>query len=515
MAKEKKLPSRHKTRPLRQVQDLRMNLIALFGLTGFAIAQPLYDLLGRYPEFLVVHRAEPGTITLLILTLSVGLPVVLLAIETALVWITGRRWPYVHHFIVAILVGLILAPLLMGAGGLPDLVGVGLAVILSVAAVIAYARFENVRLFVRFLGCAAVVFPLYFVFFTPVIHLVFARSPVASEVRDTNPVPIFLIVFDELNPASLVDGHHEIDGVRFPNFAAFARDSYWFIKATGVSGSTTEAVPTILTGLYPRGKIPTAATLPDNLFTWLGGTYEFNVSEPITQLCPVAFCPDLGNGGTTHFLPLLSDVAVVYAHTVLPQYIADSTLPTIANTWKDFRRPIEMGPEIVRRYNASVVEGRDRQFVRFIRNIDSGAERSLNFLHIAIPHMPLEFMPSGKRYFEFPVDDMNSKGIWGDNSDLITLHWQRHLLQVGFADTLLGIFLKRLKQLGLYERSLIIVTADHGVSFTPGNKRRSIDEANYPDILHVPMFVRLPGQVRSDVWNITSLPPTLYRQSPT
>ena len=48
---------------------------------------------------------------------------------------------------------------------------------------------------------------------------------------------------------------------------------------------------------------------------------------------------------------------------------------------------------------------------------------------------------------------------------------QRYLLQAAMVNRILGRLIDRLRQAGLYERSLIIVTADHGMSFVPGEPR--------------------------------------------
>jgi Sulfatase len=72
--------------------------------------------------------------------------------------------------------------------------------------------------------------------------------------------------------------------------------------------------------------------------------------------------------------------------------------------------------------------------------------------------------------------------------------WQRHLLQVGFVDTLLGELVRNLRRRGLYDRSLIVLTADHGVSFRPGGPRRVTTAENLPDLAFVPLFVKAPGQ---------------------
>ncbi len=70
------------------------------------------------------------------------------------------------------------------------------------------------------------------------------------------------------------------------------------------------------------------------------------------------------------------------------------------------------------------------------------------------------------------------------------------MLQLGFVDQLLGEFLTALDDSGLYEESLLVVTADHGLSFQPGQPVRGLTQANYSDIAGVPLFVKMPGQLQ-------------------
>ena len=72
--------------------------------------------------------------------------------------------------------------------------------------------------------------------------------------------------------------------------------------------------------------------------------------------------------------------------------------------------------------------------------------------------------------------------------------YQRYLGQVGLVDTLIGRLVSRLKAEGLYDRSLIVFTADHGVSFRPNQPRRLLTEENAPDIMRVPLFIKAPHQ---------------------
>ena len=70
------------------------------------------------------------------------------------------------------------------------------------------------------------------------------------------------------------------------------------------------------------------------------------------------------------------------------------------------------------------------------------------------------------------------------------------MLQLGFADRILGRLIARLRSRGLYDRSLVVVTADEGLSFRAGEKRRPASNANLQDIAYVPLFVKLPHQRR-------------------
>ena len=64
---------------------------------------------------------------------------------------------------------------------------------------------------------------------------------------------------------------------------------------------------------------------------------------------------------------------------------------------------------------------------------------------------------------------------------------------------MLGRLVARLRRTGLYDRALVVVTADHGISFRAGQKRRPLSDANLQDIAYVPLFVKLPHQRRGRI----------------
>ena len=84
--------------------------------------------------------------------------------------------------------------------------------------------------------------------------------------------------------------------------------------------------------------------------------------------------------------------------------------------------------------------------------------------------------------------------VWIADPTVAEVGYQRHLLQVQFLDTLVAQLLQRLRSEGLFDRALVVVTVDHGVSFRGGSDRRAVKRSNFADIASVPLFVKLPGQ---------------------
>jgi len=124
------------------------------------------------------------------------------------------------------------------------------------------------------------------------------------------------------------------------------------------------------------------------------------------------------------------------------------------------------------------------------------------FIHPILPHSPWEFYPSGRSY---PASRMVNQSadvlcenapslLYCQNTKRPRSIYQRHLLQAGYADNLLGQTIARLKAAQLYDQSLIIVTADHGISFIPNEHRRPVSAHNFSDIMSVPLLIRQPGQ---------------------
>ena len=77
---------------------------------------------------------------------------------------------------------------------------------------------------------------------------------------------------------------------------------------------------------------------------------------------------------------------------------------------------------------------------------------------------------------------------------MVDQSFERHVLQVQYVDRLVGALLDKLRERGLFDDAVIVVSADHGVAFRTGEPRRAANDANIGEIAPVPLLVKYPGQ---------------------
>jgi len=490
---------------------LARNGVHLLVLWAFAVAQPLFDLLGRTPEFFVVRGSRPIDIVVFALVLALGAPAVLLALEVVAALVSARLAWGLHLVLVALLSATVSLQLLRKEIGTTAPV-LTLAAVVGIGFTVLYARTRAVRTFVTVLVPAPLLFLGLFLVRSPIGALEGTAKALTIPRPATEP-RVVLVVFDEFPVTSLMNGEHAIDAVRFPHFAELARDSTWYRDATSVHEHTTEAVPAILTGQYPEpGQLPLAKDHPDNLFTLLGNRYAMHAFESVTQLCPARLCVRRSDSFTTRMRLLTDDLEVVYGHLVLPRRLEDR-LPSITNTWANFGGRSHSDSASLDRDNLAVVNdgqvdteiGRDMwQDQRFfwqswLAGVKRSSRPTLDMIHLLMPHYPWRYLPSGKQYGSSLGIDGLDGDTWSGDPWQVEQGWQRHLLQVGFTDRLLGELIAKLKRERIWHRALVIVVADHGESNVPGSHRRSITARNLADIASVPLFVKYPGQRRGRI----------------
>lgn len=478
---------------------LRSAGLHVAALWSFAVAQPLYELLGRKPEFLIGHHATPVVVLLLVLGVSFAAPLLIAGIERGVAAVSLRLFRVVHLAVVAVLVGLfVLAALPRETSSAVAFAAAG---VVALAGTVAYARVHVLATVLGVLSAGALVFPLVLVAFSPVKRVVFpAAEERRGEAAIATDVPVVVVVLDELGLTPLVDAAGNIDAVRFPGFGALARDATWFRRATGAHWATDKAIPTILTGRrydHAHPLLPLVSEYPDNLFTWLGERYGLNVVEPVTSLCPDRLCGDARELRPWVFV---SDLGILYLHVLLPRALRPAWLPDVDVAWGGFAAgaavdrdaPPSTNVEVIAGIGEALKEDRRASWRSFVERLRGGA--TLNFLHVLLPHDPYRYLPSGRLYPSGGALGLLPTQRWSDDGTLIVPEYQRYLLQIGMVDGLVGELIAEMKARGWYDEALLIVTADHGKSFKPGTAKRDLAVDNAGELLRVPLFVKVPGQ---------------------
>jgi len=275
-----------------------------------------------------------------------------------------------------------------------------------------------------------------------------------AEAAANGKPPVVLLMFDEFPTDLLLGPNRRIDAGRYPAFAELARVSYWFPNATTTFDSTTKAIPQIIDGRYPRpGGTPDYTGHPLSLYDVFGRKgYAIRRVEAATSVCPPRWCPGARRG-----------------------------------------RPAIL---------TQLQEGRRERLARLLGSIRPADEPTFWLGHILLPHGPYMFLPSGRQTragWQDPIAGMNSTP--GFYSDYQALHAQQRLqLQIGFVDRELGRLFARMRREGTFDKSLIVVTADHGISSESGvPSRRDTSMGNIDELAPVPLFVKAPRQKRGKV----------------
>jgi hypothetical protein len=462
--------------------------LELLALASFAFSRPILSVFGDTPQLFVSRDASRADVVGFALVVTL-VPATVLALVGMASGVFGARPRRVTHVVlVAACAGLgfwrafhdptggrtwVLPALAVGAAG---------AVVVGVLRSHRRTR-ETTARFLRVASIGAGVFALQFLVVSPVATTLVAPAAAVDEritsqaVQDLgpDPPPVVMVVLDELPTSSLLDGEGDIDGDLYPAFAALASDATWYRNHTTVAAHTVDALPALLTGRYPPPAESSMRSDPENLFSLLAGTHDLAVEEPVTRLCTDALCP---HESPSSVRELATDAAGWWAGGLTWEMAENMAVPAL---------PGSTGPGRYERARETI-DGLD---------LGGGERPPFAFLHFVLPHGPWEYTEDGSLY----ARPDGTRGVvahrWTDAG--MELGRQRHILQVQATDALLGRLLDALQRAGVYDDALIVVTADHGVTFTPGRPTREVVAGTEHDILWTPLLVKAPGQAEPEV----------------
>lgn len=492
------------TRRAEARRQIERSLAPAVALSALAVSQPLLELFGQNPTFFVARDAGTTGIVLFGAAVAIGPSLLAIGVVALAAVVSGRLAAAAHHVVVVALAGLAASTLLVHAGGSGPLVAIG-ALAVGVLVAMGLEHVDGLRSATECLTPLPMLILALFLFLSPTSRLLWSPAASAQPAQHVDrPADVALLVFDELPLASLLRADGTIDEQRFPHFAELARHGTWYRNATTSYPRTELAVPSLLSGSRPEpGAIPSVVDHPQNLFTLLSATYRMNVVEEVTDLCPDDVCGGTEAAPSGDTVAALRDAAVVYGHQAIPDPWA-SRLPVVTRSWGGFHDAEHAEDPFDRRRDdppgTQTQVGKVAFADRMIEGIHRGTAPSLNVAHVVFPHSPWTLTPQGQEY-NATLEGLHwdPKSRWEPGPTYVRRGQAMHLLQLGYADAVLGRLIDRLRAEGMWHDALVAVVADHGAAFRAGDFLREPSGRNEQELYRVPFLLKAPGQTRGVV----------------
>jgi hypothetical protein len=126
------------------------------------------------------------------------------------------------------------------------------------------------------------------------------------------------------------------------------------------------------------------------------------------------------------------------------------------------------------------------------------SEQRVQVVHALVPHAPWRITPDHR---VAPLSRSISTSN-PESEDGVRDTYQTFLYQVAAADNIIVDVISKLKKSGKWDNTMLVVTADHGISFVPTLPQRHTDfteKETVGDIYRIPTFIKYPKQANGVV----------------
>ena len=261
------------------------------------------------------------------------------------------------------------------------------------------------------------------------------------------PWNVVLVTFDTTRADRI--GCYGNDRIRTPALDGLAAEGVRFANAVSVAPITAPSHASILTGLYP-----TAHGFRDNgLFVLDDGNVtlaEMLRDRGYATAAAVGAFPVVSQFGFDQGFDLFDD----HLTGMYEDYLGERTVPK-DELFFDERRAAQVNEAVLPWLNERAEDG-DTPFFLWVHYFD--------------PHQPFEPPP--------PYDQLYADDLYNG--------------EIAYTDSRLGHLIDHLRRLGELDRTLIVMTADHGEGLGEHNEITHAMLA-YDSTLHVPLIIRPPG----------------------
>ncbi len=327
----------------------------------------------------------------------------------------------------------------------------------------------------------------------------------------TNPIPapragmpnVILLSIDTLTAEDMSLYGYHLPTV--PKLEAFAQESYVFDNFFSSSNWTKPSVASFISGQHP---ITHGVNQLDSYF--LQDDQEKNLGQTLKDygyqtvaIVANGFAHPLDMQISASFSavterPIPSDVRGPIVHELLP-WLSNFRIHAWVN---DLLEPILSPFQAIRESldHENSLWPPELVFDRAYPFLTNPKPPKFIWAHINPPHAP--YLPAAPFKHQFGTfkafeTEKDFEGYGNRYSlkqqtevDRQRLRYDEFILDT---DTRVGGFLEKLKAMGRFDDSIIIITSDHGESFTKGRLRHSGLHLHQP-LIHIPLLVHLPHQ---------------------
>lgn len=483
------------------------SFLILLGLSALAIAEPALSVFGNSPGVFIFHNID-GYLSVLAYAIAV---ILIPPVAGILLWL----------FVRAISTSAATTALNAMAAGLVFIwavqqlrwsLNVNSTLVLSCVAggiallfFIIFRKSHKLRSWCQILAFAPVLLVpnLFYQLHDYGVFVNLDESASATQKPSSNLPSVLFIILDEFPTVALFDKNSLIDPKAYPNISSLAGTANWYRHYSVMASQTYNSIPAILSGLNPKNASPTVKNFPNNLFTLLRETHNLVALESISKLCASAECNVVTGANNTRpqFRPLLSKTLDLLLKRVSLTQRAEVTFADYAEEIAD-KKPekVKAKPDPIRIFDPAhqieLAKSRPARLERFVASFNPDLGPTLYFLHLQLPHSPWRFYPNGQMYSVPRTRTVISP--YNENNWLTKIAEYRFIMQAQYTDSLIGEVFGTLRQQGMWEDMLVVVTSDHGRSFVRDTATRSLEDA-FSHVGYVPLLIKMPGQKTTHV----------------
>jgi len=479
-------------------------LFALLGLTGFALGQPILSLAGENPTLFAYSNVDGWRLVVFALVVALVPPLLLWLAVVAAGLVNRRAGDGVFIGCSIGLAAVALVQVWRAVGLEHTFVVFTLAAVGAAAFGLALIKFETVRAWLRYTAILPALAIGVFLVGSPTSDLLQARGAGADKSESGLP-PVVFLMLDEMPTQTLLAPDGTIDRVRFPNIASLADESTWYRNYSVMATWTDVSVPSILSGGEPKTGQALWTDYPDTIFSLFRPTHSLTAVESFTDLCGYPECSASGESGSQTAQPrireLSTNVRDLWWQRIFPSSSGETDLAdfgeevteTEASTVRGERLTAQQATEDWMR----AIRSRPTSAANFVESLSAGDQPSFSYLHLLFPHQPWVHYPDGTRHSAGGQSDRLSthEVSRADPTWAAAIEEHRYLLQARYTDAVVGEILDRLRETGLYDKAVVVVTSDHGVAFEGTvDSGRAVKRETLPEVAYAPLIIKSPGQ---------------------